>query len=563
MNLTEYLLPLRKWWWLLLISTLIAGVASFITTRQQPNQYYSSVALMVGQAIENPNPTGSDLYLTQELANTYIELARRQPVRDATMKALGIEWLPEYWVAPVANTHLIEIAVLDTDPLRTQRVADELAKQLIRQSPGVNQEQLDREESIARRLDSLEEQMLQTENEVTQRQNDLAQLISASEIEQTESEVRALQGKLNELQKIYNDLLEGSRQGALNTIEIVEEAYYPSYPLDQNQSVTIIMAALIGLLLATGAAYLLEFLDDSLKNPEEVQKVLNLPTLGAVPSTNLVSKENNLVVVSNRKSPVAEAYRILRTNLQFASLDKQPDVLLVTSPSPGEGKTQTTTNLAAVLAQAGQRVILVDLDLHRPRQHKSFNLSQKKGVTSALLSEHLNPRAHLQKTVVPGLLVLTSGSLPPNPSELLNTTRMKALLAALKEQADIVLIDSPPVTALADAAILSTLSDGVLVVLDAKKTRRDMAKRALKALQQVNAKVIGIVLNRMPTQAGYYYYYKRDGDYYTEDESKDWEKKEDEISLLPPLTAQKVIPSPPRSSPLRGLAKKIGSSPKL
>jgi capsular exopolysaccharide synthesis family protein len=209
---------------------------------------------------------------------------------------------------------------------------------------------------------------------------------------------------------------------------------------------------------------------------------------------------------------------VLRTNLQFAAVEHALTTLMVTSPGPSEGKSMTASNLAVTLAQSGRRVILLDSDLHRPRVHRVFGLRNNAGVTTALIEEgNRNLDDLLQDTSTPLLQVLTSGPIPPNPSELLGSTRMRQLLADLLNRSDIVVLDSPPVTALADAAILSAQVDGVLLVLDAGKTRREMARRALEALRRVQGRVIGAVLNRMPTSgSGYYYYYQYNyAQYYT------------------------------------------------
>jgi capsular exopolysaccharide synthesis family protein len=222
---------------------------------------------------------------------------------------------------------------------------------------------------------------------------------------------------------------------------------------------------------------------------------------------------------------------VLRTNLQFAAVDRPLRTLLITSPAPTEGKSLTAANLAVAQAQAGRRVILVDTDLHRPRLHRLFKLRNNAGVTTALLAEHPALDDLLQEASVPGLRVLTSGPLPPNPAELLGSARMKELLVELTAVADTVVLDSPPATAFSDAAILSTQSDGVLLVLDSGHTRREIARRSLEALGRVNARVVGVLLNRMPTRGAgyyYYYYYYHYGHYYTSGDGRDGDFQDDD-----------------------------------
>ncbi|MCP4212000.1 MAG: polysaccharide biosynthesis tyrosine autokinase [Halieaceae bacterium] len=286
---------------------------------------------------------------------------------------------------------------------------------------------------------------------------------------------------------------------------------------------TILLAVVIGFILAAGAAYLLEYLDDTLKNPDDIHKELDLTTLGAVPDLGDVASRH-LVTTQDGQSPSKEAYRILRTNLQFAAVGRPIKELMITSPSPSEGKSITVANLGVVLAQTGKAVAVVDADLHRPRQHRVFQLPNNVGLTTALLDDHPDPTQLLQPTAVPGLSVLTSGPLPPNPAELLGSVRMRAFLERLGERYDVVVLDCPPATVLSDAAILSTQIDSVLLVVESGRTRRDIAKRATEALNQVNARVVGVLLNRMPTRgSGYYYYYYyhyKDGYYSSDDEGR-------------------------------------------
>ena len=203
----------------------------------------------------------------------------------------------------------------------------------------------------------------------------------------------------------------------------------------------------------------------------------------------------DLVTVKDPRSAVAEAYRALRTNLTFINLDHKLRTLLITSAGPDEGKSTVVANLAVVEAQAGQRVILVDADLRRPRQHEFFGLTNSTGLTSMLADTSGLQNPPLQETEIPGLRVLTSGPQPPAPAELLASQRMAAALNALAEQADLIVFDAPPVVAVTDAAILATQVDGVMLVINANRTRREHATRARQVLEKVNAKIIGSVLN--------------------------------------------------------------------
>jgi capsular exopolysaccharide synthesis family protein len=211
-----------------------------------------------------------------------------------------------------------------------------------------------------------------------------------------------------------------------------------------------------------------------------------------------------LIALRDPRAPASEAYRTLRTNIQFSSLDRPLQTLLVTSTAPDEGKSTTLANLAVTMAQAEQRVILVDCDLRRPTLHTLFGLSNDVGLTSMILSQEEAPP--LQETGVPGLSLLASGPLPPRPADILGSRRMEAVIARLRAEADIVLFDTPPVVAVTDAAVLATKVDGVLLVFQAGKTSRDRARRARQMLEKVKANIIGVVLNNAAVEQGYGYY---------------------------------------------------------
>lgn len=214
----------------------------------------------------------------------------------------------------------------------------------------------------------------------------------------------------------------------------------------------------------------------------------------------------------NPKSPVAEAFRILRTNLQFTAIDKPFKTILVTSASPSEGKSSTVANLGTVLAQAGHKVIIVDCDLRKASQHVHFGLPNNSGLTNILVGG-MELGLVLRDTNQPNLKVITSGPIPPNPAELLGSTKTKELLEKLTTLADIVLVDSPPVLAVADAPILSAMVDGTLMVIRSAKTKIEAVKQAKDRLEKANSRIIGAVLNAVESaHGGYYYDYAYYGD---------------------------------------------------
>jgi len=215
-----------------------------------------------------------------------------------------------------------------------------------------------------------------------------------------------------------------------------------------------------------------------------------------------------LITLTDPLSPVSEAYRTLRMNLQFAALDHKLRTLLVTSPGPGEGKSTTLANLAVTMAQIEQRIIVVDCDLRRPCLHQLLGLNNESGLTTMMLEDQALVRPPLQGTAVKGLQLLASGPLPPRPADLLGSQRIEQVLARLLEEADIVLLDAPPVVAVTDAVVLSTKVDGVLLVVSAGETKRENAQRSIERFRKVNARLVGVVLNNVALDTTLNRYYK-------------------------------------------------------
>jgi protein-tyrosine kinase len=218
-------------------------------------------------------------------------------------------------------------------------------------------------------------------------------------------------------------------------------------------------------------------------------------------------RQSTLITVANPRSPISEAYRTLRTNLEFSSLDKVIRSMVVTSAAQEEGKSTTLANLAVTIAQAGKKVILVDCDLRRPALNQIFNARGAPGFTDMMRDDALIGKPPLQDTSVANLRLLASGTIPPNPSELLASRRMGEVIAALQQLADVVLFDAPPIVAVTDAAVLASKVDAVLLVVSAGKTKRDHAKKAKALLDKVNAHLIGTVLNNVKGEASLYQYY--------------------------------------------------------
>ena len=223
--------------------------------------------------------------------------------------------------------------------------------------------------------------------------------------------------------------------------------------------------------------------------------------------------EYSLITLEQSKSPISEAFRTLRTNVQFTSVDSETKKIMVTSAGPREGKSSTVANLAVSIAQTGKTVLVVDADLRNPTQHKLFGCDNVQGLSVALVQDQDN-RSYVRETAVPGLQLITGGPIPPNPAELVGSKRMKRLIEEFSEEFDIILIDTPPIVAVTDAAILAQEVDGVILVLASGEVNKDFAQRAKEQLDKVGAKILGAVLNKadMKTSEYYYYYYYHGSD---------------------------------------------------
>jgi capsular exopolysaccharide synthesis family protein len=511
MELKHYVNIFKKWWWLMVACTLIASVSSYVGTLEMPRVYRATTTLMVGQALQQANPSTQDIWMSQQLAQTYTTMVKRRPILESARDALGLNYTPSSGSVSarvVPGSQLLEISYLDTDPERARVLADEIANQLILQTPTDSPETQERQAFIQQQLVDLEEKIQETQDEIDEEQENLDNANSARAIQQYQSNISALQQKLGNYQATYASMLT-SVQGGTNYVTVIEPANTPTVPISPNVRQTVLLAAAIGLGLAVAGAFLIEYLDDTVKSAEEASEIAGLPTLGAIARIEGKEPSDKLIAAQHPLSPIVEAYRVLRTNIQFSGVDRSIRTLMVTSPGPSEGKSVTLANLAVVMAQSGLKVVVVDTDMRRPMQHHIFNVPNDYGLSDGVLHPNPGVLEHLQPTEVENLQVLPSGTLPPNPAELLGSQRMQEIIEELKEHADLLLFDSPPALLVTDPAVLGTRVDGVLVVNDAGRTRRPLAKKAVEELERVHVNLLGVVLNRLsPRSKGYYYYYR-------------------------------------------------------
>lgn len=364
---------------------------------------------------------------------------------------------------------------------------------------------------------------------------------------------RIIQQEIETNKTLLDNLLQRSKENDVimaskpNNISVVDYAIAPDGPIGPNRTRTVFIALFLSLGLGVGIALLLEYLDDTVHSTDEVERLLHLPALAVIPSAITNAKQRRLLAgpggLQKRnghpsdnpellmnvdgRSPLAESYRHLRTSVLLSTAGRAPRSLLVTSSLPGEGKTTTAVNTAVSLAQTGASVVIIDADMRRPRLRSIFGLSDRAGLSSVLSSELSDAEvlAMVSKEEVTGLHVLTAGPIPPNPAELLGSDQMRRLIATLQANFNHVVIDSPPVSSFTDGVLISTIVDGVLLVVHGGKSSRHVVKRSRQLLQDVGAKIFGVVLNNVNLQSHDYYYYQRyyGSSYYKADPEEEME----------------------------------------
>ncbi len=370
------------------------------------------------------------------------------------------------------------------------------------------------------------------------------------EFARLERKAKSLESLYQLLEQRYQEALIAEEQVPKN-IEIIDWAIPNEVPVEPNRVLNILVGIVAGLGVGFGVVMLIQFLDRTIYTPEQAEKLgpllATIPVIetfeegvrsktgGSVkviegPDSEYKKIASHLVTHFDPKSTVSEAYRTLRTNILFSGVqvsnsnDKQGKIFVVTSSSPKEGKSTTISNLAITIAQGGQRVLLVDTDLRRPVIHSIFGFNKEPGLTNYLVG-----RAQLDDIVrhspIDNLDIITSGTIPPNPSELIGTQKMKEFLAEIRSKYDIILHDSPPVIAVTDPQVLSKMTDGVIVIISSGQTQIELAERAIESIQKVNSTIIGFVLNNLDVQntfGSYYKYYRYYNYYYESKEGRDF-----------------------------------------
>ena len=533
LDLKVYARLLWHWAWLVILCTLVAAAVAYGISSVTTPIYQASTTLLINQA---RNPTGADmqdLMLSERIGRTYAELMKRSPILAKVAEEFEVEpavlqdAITQISVTSVRDTQLLQLSIEGTSPEVVASVAEALPRVFIEDLKSVQSERFaESKNNLQRELDTLS-------NEIEVTQVAIEAINNAPTAEEA-VELGRLRNALTQYQNNYANLLQSYENIRLTEVQssdnivVVEPAQIPTQPIRPRALTNTLLAAIVGAMLALGIIFLIEYLDDRIKTPQDLYSIVDLPVLGSIARIATQEKkgwgkrkarltaEETLVSSIQPRHPITEAYRGIRTNLQYSSVDTNLTSLLITSATPGEGKTTTAANLAIVLAQSGRSVILVDADMRKPRQHTLFELPQSPGLTDAIVASHTPPTRYVRATNVPNLSLLTSGKVPPNPAELLGSQRMQQLIAQLHEQAEMIIFDAPPVLAITDALVLANQVNGVVLIIDSEQTSRATVARAVEAMARTNANLLGAVLNRLVRSPRGYYQYDQYSAYYAE-----------------------------------------------
>lgn len=501
MELRSYLSILRRRLWVVvacvILGTAIAAAITFLATPQYSASTTVRVLTIGGGSITEARP---DINYTERLVNTYSRIITSGTVRRQIKDELGLEQLPVITVQAIPGTELIRIVAEAPDPEDARDIANAAAQTLVDQnlefySGGAGQtlQQI------------LTEQLQTAEVELEQARADYAEALSASPEDPATLSVASQALEVRE--RTYTSLLTQYEAARLeeavraNAISVIEEAAAPNRPSKPRHVVNIALGVAVGLISGVALAFLLENLDTTLYTTEQIENATQMMTIGQVPAAK---DDLSIARLGSGHYPQLESFRRLRTNI-LASGVTGSQVVLLTSAKRGEGKSTVSGNLAVTVAQSGREVVVVDCDLRLPTVHKLFDLPNKRGLTNVLAGEVSVDEA-IQYSAFPRVQVITSGPLPPNPTELLGSQRMMDLIEQLKTTFDFIILDTPALLSVADAAVLAPSVDNVILVVAQAQTRRGDVQAVRQQLSNVRVKSLEVVVNRAEPNGSYAYY---------------------------------------------------------
>ena len=508
----------RRRGWLVILIMLIAGATAFVVSSRQQEQYSATAGLLVISGQNVGENELSAIQASRSIAETYRLLIETGPVLDAVVEELdlpyGIQELNEKISTSIAGeTQLIEVSAVDNDPEQAALIANTVVERFETYlGEKIDVRVADARESLDAQIAELEAQR----DEINSRIDELEGGDNADDA----SVQRELES-LNEERSRVEQSITNLREQALTVnsgivafsakVEMWDPARVPSAPFEPRPLFSTMLGLFVGLLLGVGLVALLEFLDNTVKPEQNVAALAGAPLLATVSQISKLQPGGAQVyTMSQPQSSAAESMRLLRTNLEFASASGKVTRLVITSPGAGEGKSTICANLGVVMAQAGMKTVMIDADLRKPTQNRIFGVQNDRGLTTLLTHPDESWEKIAKKVALPGLLLIPSGPVPPNPSDLVSSDRFRKLLDRIQEDADLIIIDSPPVLSASDSLAIATHTDGMMLVCRSHDTRIDALRHASHAVHQGGIRLVGVVLNRLKGQQGASYY----GDYY-------------------------------------------------
>ncbi len=474
-----YLRLLGRWWWVLALGALVTGTTAFLVSRGMTPIYVAQARVFV-QSGRVFQPSVNDIQVSQQLARAYGDLITTRPVLEAVIERLALPYTPQTLSEKLHVTapgSFIDVGASDPDPEMAATIANVTAELFI---------------------DRLREQQL--------------------------LELARLQSSLAEYGIAQDPQIIAAQASMSSILTVAESAVAPLSPSSPNTRLNVIFGLLVGLAMAGGIVYVLERLDDTVKSPDDLKELTGLATLGSVFRWPIADGATiPMIEDAGQQSSLAESFKFLTASLEFSAAGaKEFKSLLLTSSSPSEGKTTAATNLAITLARQGKSVILVDADLRKPQLHRVFLCPNTMGLSNLLLG-NASLEQVLNPTQVPGLHVVTSGPLPPDPAQLLRLPRTREAIATLENKCDILIFDTPPMLAVSDTLVIAGLVDGAIMVVDTLRTSREAVIQAVETLQQTRVPILGAILNKIaPRGRGrYYYHYYYQYHYYSPSDAGD------------------------------------------
>jgi capsular exopolysaccharide synthesis family protein len=506
MELRKVITTIVRRWWLLAALTVIGAMLGYVISRAQTPVYQASTTVLVGESIRSSRVDRVDIQISEALIQTYVEIARRQPIMQGVVTTLNLN---ETWqnlskrvtVTNIESTQLIEISVEANSPEQAEMIADEIVNQLILLSPS-SLESTDNQQTSSfnrEQITNLQERIVNGQARLAEIDTAINNSISEVELTALQQEKATLEGLIIEWERNYTQLLTLTEPKRDPTqLSVVEPAHSSNRMVRPRIQLNSILGGAVGMVLALGLIFLLDFLDDTYKSLKDFSQSEEVNVLGSIRTIKGKKLSDKLIAHLQPHSPITESYRIIRSRIRFKKADHLARSIMVTSSMPEEGKSITAANLAVVFAQANFKTVIVDADLRHPILHQMFDVQNEAGLGDLLSSRELKIEDCLRNTSVSNLRILTSGEPLPDPSGQLGSERMEEIIRDLKESAQIVIFDTPPVLVFADAIALSRRIDGSILVIRAGKSTRSAVNQTLIDLQNANANLLGSIFDQSP-----------------------------------------------------------------